>query len=65
MIPTSKRLVGLAVLMGGLGGCATAGTRGPEGAAPDGFADPATRAGVPLVLIAMPPSANFRTSAAA
>ena len=60
MGPATKRLVGLAVLLWGLLGCATAGTRGPEGAPSEGLADPPTRAGPPLVLIAMPPSANFQ-----
>ena len=60
MVPTSKRLVGLAVLLGGLFGCATAGTRGQVGGASEGLADPPPRAGDPLVLIAMPPSATFQ-----
>jgi putative ABC transport system substrate-binding protein len=56
------------MLLGLLGccllGCATAATRGAgtgaaEGQA-DSLADPPLRAGAPLVLIAMPPSASFR-----
>jgi hypothetical protein len=48
------------VLPMGLFGCATAGTRGHEGAPSDAQPDPPIRPGVPLVLIAMPPSANFQ-----
>ena len=62
MGPTNTRLVGLAVLASlswGLFGCATAGTPGHGGAASEALADPPARAGVPLVLIAMPPSANY------
>lgn len=60
MGPTTNRFAGWAVTLWGLLGCATAGTRGPDGAPSEGLADPPTRAGVPLVLIAMPPSANFQ-----
>jgi hypothetical protein len=49
----------LASSSGGLFGCATAGSPGPNGAPAEAVADPPARAGVPLVLIAMPPSANY------
>jgi hypothetical protein len=41
-------------------GCATAGSHGHEGAVGGGPDDPPLRPGAPLVLIAMPPSANFQ-----
>src|SRR5205085_8770785 len=64
MGPTKTRLLRVAVIAilasssGGASGCATAGGPGPGGASSETVADPAPRPGVPLVLIAMPPSAN-------
>jgi hypothetical protein len=57
--------VTLALLLGwGLLGCATAAQRGAgataTGGPAGGVADPPLRAGAPLVLIAMPPSAGFQ-----
>jgi putative ABC transport system substrate-binding protein len=44
----------------GVLGCATTAMRGPESTPGDAAPDPPARAGAPLVLVAMPPSANFQ-----
>lgn len=57
---TAALAVGLACLPWGSLGCAATGVRGSETAPADAMADLPPRAGAPLVLIAMPPSANFQ-----
>jgi hypothetical protein len=56
-----KRAVVTALGALGMLGCATTVIRGSDGALPgDAPLDPPARAGAPLVLVAMPPSANFQ-----
>ncbi len=56
----AMRSVAVALWALGVLGCATAAMRGADGAPGDAPPDPPARAGVPLVLVAMPPSSNFQ-----